>query len=152
MCPMPTAPFGKRYSFIFPPENELMLFEADPLPRVTFAHTYSQAEPPPPKRGRGYDLRKNLLIALCNQKRGIVCALRVFVASRGVKPEGRGEPRRGAPHRKGVWGKPCKGFPQQKPATKSPGAERSEAKNPPFMGGVGVGENLGKGVIGENPF
>ncbi len=33
----------------------------------------------------GYDLRKNLLIALRNRKRKIACALRVFVASRGVR-------------------------------------------------------------------
>ncbi len=51
--PLPAAPLVKRYSFIFPPENELMLFKIDPLPRFTFVRTRKREEPPPPIRGRG---------------------------------------------------------------------------------------------------
>ncbi len=43
----------------------------------------SEAQMPPLPWEMGYDLRKNLLIALCNRKRGIARALRVFAASRG---------------------------------------------------------------------
>ena len=43
----------------------------------------SEAKSPLSLGRRGYDLRKNLLIALRNQKRGIARALIVFVASQG---------------------------------------------------------------------
>ncbi len=56
IVPQPAAPLVKGISNSRKRKFD-MLFKADPHPRITFAQTYSQVEPLPPKRGRGLSVK-----------------------------------------------------------------------------------------------
>ncbi len=141
-----------------------MLFKADPHPRRSLRRLVVKRSPPPPKRGRGVGGEGKLLPAgvphsrkgasrsrfcSCSTSLGKQSVKTIFSPFLGVNAASVGSksfnrvversPRLSRRQSPASAGKPGKGCPQQKPATKSP--EPSEARlEKPLPAGEGLGE------------